>query len=66
MRDLDDFAYLKQIGPFINELRDENGGRAVFSVRRGRFEEFSSQHGLDELQSRVVELILAEWGVTFA
>ncbi len=65
MRDLDDFVYLKQIGPFVHRLRDENDGKAVFSAARDRLDRFSRQNDLDELQTRIAELILAEWGIKF-
>ena len=66
MRDLADFAYLKRIGPFVEELRGENAGKAVFSVPRGRLGRFSRENGLDDYQTTIAETIVAEWGITFA
>ena len=65
MRDLDDFVYLKQIGPFVESLRVDNDGRADFSVERDRLHQFSRRNGLDQFQTGNAELILAEWGITF-
>lgn len=65
MRDLKDFAYLKKVGGFVERLRKENEGKAAFSVSRDQRDGFVQENELDELQSKVTELILKEWGITF-
>jgi 5-deoxy-glucuronate isomerase len=66
MRDLKDFAYLKKIGEFVSTLREENDDKLTFTVPPDRLARFAEQNGLDELQAKVVELILKEWGISFA
>jgi 5-deoxy-D-glucuronate isomerase len=66
MRDLSDFAYLKLVGPFVEQLRKENAGKAAFAVPRDQLDRFVGRGGLDELQATVTEVILRECGITFA
>jgi len=65
MRDLKDFVYLKKVGGFVERLRKENEGKALFSASRDQLDSFVQENKLDELQSKVAELILKEWGITF-
>ena len=65
MRDLKDFAYLKKVGGLVERLRKENEGKALFSVSKDQLDGFIQENELDELQSKVTELILKEWGITF-
>ena len=65
MRDLNDFSYLKKLGELEKELREGNQGAALITAPRSRLESFMAEAALDELQTRVVELILREWGITF-
>lgn len=64
MRDLKDFRYLKEAGAFVLKLREENGGLHTFAVPRNRIAAFAADHGLNELQLKVVELILREQGIS--
>lgn len=65
MRDLEDFSYLKKVGDLEGLLREENQGQAVVTMPRSRLAGFIEENALDELQARVAELILREWGITF-
>lgn len=65
MRDLDDFAYLKEIGPFLDEIRTENNGQFSVSVAGRVLDDFARKKGLDDYQRKITELIAAEWGITF-
>jgi hypothetical protein len=65
MRDLKDFAYLKKVGAFVDQLRTEHDGKAKFAANRDRLDGFVDENGLDELQKKVTELILREWGIQF-
>ena len=65
MRDLKDFAYLKKVGAFVDQLREGHDGKAVFTASRDFLDGFIEENGLDELQNKVTELILKEWGIRF-
>ena len=65
MRDLKGFAYLKKVGGFVEKLRKENDQKAAFSVSGDQLDGFVQENELDELQSKVTELILKEWGISF-
>ena len=66
MRDLDDFAYLKQVDPFLEQLHGESGGKAIIAAPRSKLDEFARKKGLDDYQTKITELIAAEWGITFS
>ena len=65
MRDLDDFAYLKEVGPFLEKVRDANDGKFLVSVAGSVLDDFARAKGLDDYQKKITRLIAAEWGITF-
>ncbi|CAA7603249.1 5-dehydro-4-deoxy-D-glucuronate isomerase [Acididesulfobacillus acetoxydans] len=65
MRDVADFAHMKKIGEFASKLRSEEANQAALLLDRVKLSDFSAANGLDEFQTKIVELILREYGINF-